>query len=263
MGRNKYTKCPVCSKNVRGDNMKIHKHVENKAYAMKSCSICKKKMIAGNLSRHMQTHKISSQKITEDVVKYQEEFEKKKESGQIIKETIKAKHIDKRSLPREYIEALHINSEISKPDGTLRIWQQMLLEHLIPSDREIIWVVGSVGNEGKSWFQRYLINLYGSSRVFNSSIEKRSDGILHALSKQIVFLVDLFIFNIPRSFPIADVPYALLEEIKDGQSISCKYDSKYLCFNTPNIVAVFANEEPDKKKMSADRWNVFNINTFK
>ena len=45
----------------------------------------------------------------------------------------------------------------------------------------------------------------------------------------------------------------------DGYAVSCKYDSKFLHFKTPYIVVVFANEGPDKEKMSMDRWKILNI----
>ena len=72
-------------------------------------------------------------------------------------------------------------------------------------------------------------------------------------------LIDIFIFNIPRSIATEAVPYTLLEEIKDGQAISSKYDSKILRFKTPNIVVVFTNEEPTETMMSKDRWQIFKI----
>ena len=120
-------------------------------------------------------------------------------------------------------------------------------------------MIGRRGNEGKPWFQRYLVNSYGSDRVFNCNIEKRADGIEHALSKQIVFLIEVFLFNIPRSFPEVFIPYTLLEDIKDGQTVSCKYNSRCLCLNTPNILIVFANNPPEYAKMSKDRWKIFTI----
>ena len=56
-----------------------------------------------------------------------------------------------------------------------------------------------------------------------------------------------------------NVPYELLEEIKDGNAVSTKYDSKRLTFKTPNIVLVFSNEQPIITKISKDRWSIFNI----
>ena len=38
-------------------------------------------------------------------------------------------------------------------DATLRIGQEKLLKYIKPSEREILWIVGSMGNKGKSWFQ--------------------------------------------------------------------------------------------------------------
>ena len=36
----------------------------------------------------------------------------------------------------------------------LRIWQQHLLDNISsPSDREVIWVIGQKGNDGKTWFR--------------------------------------------------------------------------------------------------------------
>ena len=256
MARNKYIRCLVCSKNVRSD--KRHTHGE-KAYRMKSCSVCHKSMNTGNLSRHMKTH-TKTQGILDNIKKDQEDFDQVRKTGQIVEELLKNCNIDPRSLRREYSKALEIIDVPDKITDTLRPWQQNLLESIKPSDRNIIWVVGRNGAEGKSWFQRYLVQHHGSQRVFDTTIEKRSDGILHALSKRIVSLIDVFIFNIPKSFSIDNVPYNLFEQIKDGQAISTKYDSKVLRFTTPNVVLVFANAQPCRSKMSLDRWQTFNIN---
>ena len=51
----------------------------------------------------------------------------------------------------------------------------------------------------------------------------------------------------------------MLEEIKDGKAVSTKYESSILELNTPNIVVVFSNERPEERKMSRDRWSVYNI----
>jgi len=225
---------------------------------MKSCSVCHMSMKAGNLSRHMKTH-TKTQNILDNIKKDQEGFDQVRKTGQIVGELLKSGNIDPRSLRREYSKALEIMNVPDKITDTLRPWQQKLLEDIKPSDRNIIWVIGKNGAEGKSWFQRYLVQHHGSQRVFDTTIEKRSDGVLHALSKRVVSLIDVFIFNIPRSFSIDNVPYSLLEQIKDGQAISTKYDSKVLRFKTPNIVLVFANNQPSHGKMSLDRFQTVNI----
>ena len=39
----------------------------------------------------------------------------------------------------------------------LKPWQESLLEYTQqPSDREIVWIVGKEGNEGKNWFQKHV-----------------------------------------------------------------------------------------------------------
>ena len=71
--------------------------------------------------------------------------------------------------------------------------------------------------------------------------------------------MDIFVFNIPRSFKIEYIPYTLFEDIKDGQAISAKYDSKVLNFKTPNILMIFSNEQPFTTKVSKDRWSRYKI----
>ena len=155
MGRNKYTWCNICSKNVRSD--KRHSHGE--AYKMKSCSVCHKTMIAGNLCRHMKTHTKTKENILDNIKKDQEHFNQQQETGQVVEELLKNNDIDPRSLRREYSKALEIINVPVEITDTLRPWQQQLLEQINPSDRNIIWVVGRNGAEGKSWFQKYLVQL--------------------------------------------------------------------------------------------------------
>ena len=127
-----------------------------------------------------------------------------------IKDYIKQQKIDPKILRREHQKA--VKTSIDRPllDVVLRPWQEKLLKLMKPSEREILWIVGKDGNEGKSWFQNYLKNSHGASKVFQAGIKKNSDGILHALSKRIVSLIDWFIFNVPRCFYFDDIPYHML-----------------------------------------------------
>ena len=47
--------------------------------------------------------------------------------------------------------------------------------------------------------------------------------------------------------------------LKDGKAESTKYNSIKLQVNTPNTVLVFSNENPDKERMSKDRWIIYLI----
>ena len=262
MGRNRFIRCRICSKNIRSDNMKLHTHVKVQVskYTMKICPTCNKTMVYSNLVRHMRTHaNVSHSKLIDAIKADQEKNKEEFENGVFIKEYIKREKIDPAILRREHQKVLKANSHSPPFDVVLKTWQERILKLIKPSERDIVWIIGKSGNEGKSWFQRHLKNIYGSSRVFQANIKKNSDGILHALSKRIVSLIDLFLFNVPRSFNMNEFPYEMLEEIKDGNAVSTKYDSSIFALNIPNIVLVFSNEAPDKNKMSEDRWNVYSV----
>ena len=259
MGRNKYIQCSTCLKSIRSDNMKFHMHSKDVKYKMKICPICKKLMILTNLERHMKIHAKQSKaewinEIKTDQVKNKECLEK----GLFITEYIKEQNIDANILRREYREAMKTKLPAPQVEVILRPWQERLVEVMKPSEREIIWIVDPAGNEGKSWFQKYLKDIHGL-RVFDANIRRSSKCILHILSKEIVSLIDIFLFNVPRSFNMDEFPYEMLEELKDGKAESIKYNSIKLQVNTPNTVLVFSNENPDKERMSKDRWIIYLI----
>ena len=259
MGRNKYIQCSTCLKSIRSDKMKFHMHSKDVKYKKKTCPICKKLMILTNLERHMKIHAKQSKaewinEIKTDQVKNKECLEK----GLFITEYIKEQNTDANILRREYREAMKTKLPTPQVEVILRPWQERLVEVMKPSEREIIWIVDPAGNEGKSWFQKYLKDIH-RLRVFDANIRRSSKCILHILSKEIVSLIDIFLFNVPRSFNMDEFPYEMLEELKDGKAESTKYNSIKLQVNTPNTVLVFSNENPDKERMSKDRWIIYLI----
>ena len=261
MGRNKTVQCSVCLKFLRSDNVNRHmkKHEASK-YKMKACRICKKVMISKNISRHLKVHTVNSVEIKRNMVCDQSIYQNEKQIGEIVRAIMKEGDIEPQSLRNEYQKALKIERmNIEQEKLPLRAWQSLLLDNIKPTQREIIWICGRVGAEGKSWFQDYLEELYTPKRVFRSSIDAKKESILHSLSKRTLSIIDVFMFNIPRSFEVQNVPYTLFEDIKDGFSISTKYDSKQLRFNTPNVVLVFAKYMPSKYKVSKDRWCIYDI----
>ena len=54
--------------------------------------------------------------------------------------------------------------------------------------------------------------------------------------------------------------YRLLEDIKDGQATTSKYDNDNIQFKTPNTVMVFSNKYPNRNKLTKDRWLVLRPN---
>ena len=240
--------------------MKFHKHERGDLqYKKKTCPTCKTSMKAGNLSRHMRKHdKQLHLDLIEELERGKEKKKKDYERGVFIKNSIRNGEIDPDILTEEHHKAMKTKFPALKVEVILKPWQEKLVELIKPSEREIIWIVGSVGNEGKTWFQKYLKDIHGV-RVFDANIKKSSKCILHILSKEIVSLKDLFLFNVPRSFNMDDFPYEMLEELKDCKAESTKYNSVKLELNTPNTVLVFSNEKPDKERMSNDRWVIYLI----
>ena len=266
MGRNKFVSCTICSKSLRSDKIKLHEerhrkqHGKQTKYQMKHCSICKKSMIAGNLTRHIKVHNNSKKEILENIISDQKSYEDLGNKGKILKELMDKEDIDSLSLRKDHLKALEVNSLRKQQQfESLNPWQEKLLSFMEPSKREIIWVCGVKGAEGKSWFQGYLEHHYTHKKVFRTSIDRNKESILHSLSKKTLSLLDVFVFNIPRSFDIKEIPYTLFEDIKDGFAISTKYDSKQLRFNIPNIVIIFSNTRPVIGSVSKDRWRVYNI----
>ena len=129
-----------------------------------------------------------------------------------------------------------------------------------PSYRDVVWVTGKRGNEGKSWFQSYLESYYGYHRVARFDLKSRAQDIFHALSRRPLISTDIFLFNVPRSSDsLNECSYSVMEAIKDGCATSTKYNSTPLRFKTPNVVMVFSNEPPLVNQLSSDRWRIYKI----
>ena len=147
-------------------------------------------------------------------------------------------------------------------DIILRSWQQDALKLIdTPSERNVIWITGTNGNEGKSWFQGYLKHLYGYNRVVQVDLRTNHRDICNVLRKKPLATIDIFLFNDARSDTagIHDV-YKVLENIKDGEATAPKFDSNIIKFRTPNTIMVFSNKYPKLCNLSRDRWIIYNAN---
>ena len=129
-----------------------------------------------------------------------------------------------------------------------------------PTIREVIWVRGAKGCEGKTWFQDYVESKYGWNRVVSGMVIKaKNSSICHALGKRPLTTTDIFLFNVGKANTMDEVNYEVLEKIKDGKLLASKYDSKELRIRTPNVVIVFSNDSPKLKQLATDRWCIFSI----
>ena len=143
--------------------------------------------------------------------------------------------------------------------ATLKPWQKEVLTFFQqPTHREVIWVVGQKGGEVKTFLQYYIKYYYSNRRVIVTDIATSTKDIAYFLAKFPLACKDIFMFNHPCS-RTETVANDMLEGIKDGHKVSAKYDSRRLCFKTPNTVMVFSNEFPMVEALKKDRWRIYEI----
>ena len=123
----------------------------------------------------------------------------------------------------------------------------------LPTQRQVIWIVGKKGNEGKTFLQNYIRYFFGDRRVVTTDINGRKKDIADYLTKLPLECKDIFLFNNPASSS-ENIAYDLLEAIKDGGILSHKYNTNCLTFKTPNTVVVFSNNHPNQLALKNDRW---------
>lgn len=141
-------------------------------------------------------------------------------------------------------------------DLEYRPWQKSLAEEICedPKGRKIIWYVDYIGARGKTTFAKHMCLKYPGEVLYLSG--KSADckyGICSFLEKGEADIKCIF-FDLTRSIE-AYVSYQSIEEAKNGIFFNTKYESKMVLFNIPHVF-VFANFDPEEKKLSADRWDI-------
>ena len=138
-------------------------------------------------------------------------------------------------------------------EGDPTEWQSELLRELEsdPDDRQVIFVVDPEGGKGKTWLIGYYYTKYEDSQILGIG---RRDDLAHAVdpTKRVFFL------NVPRGH-MERLQYGFLEQLKDRQVFSPKYDSRTKIMRHKVHVVVMCNEFPDLKAMTADRYNIKTI----
>lgn len=139
-------------------------------------------------------------------------------------------------------------------------WQQKVttIVESEPDPRTIYWIWEAVGNTGKSAFTKSL--LCGHLRVL----------LTGGAGKDAKFQVasyctnvdsrgpEVVLFDLPRSSDGKYISWEALESIKNGCFYSSKYESCQVVMGIPHVI-VFANQQPDESKLSADRWEIHEI----
>ena len=237
-------------------------------------------MRSDNLERHKKQHlkrnednpvtnenKIKDEEFRKALINLENEYQKKIVQGQKIYKMLGEGVVSYQALTRDMKEEvdLYIENQADFRDVgnvELKPWQESLLEYVQqPCDREIFWVVGQEGNEGKNWFQKYVKSWLGARRVVTGiDIKANSASIFQALRKCPIATADIFLFNIGKSMKKFDqINYDALEKMKDGEAFASKYDSQQLKIRVPNVVMVFSNSPPDVSELAKVRFRIFCI----
>lgn len=134
-------------------------------------------------------------------------------------------------------------------DHPLRPWQTTLKELLLgePNDREIIFVIDTIGNQGKTWFAKR------HCRDFPDTCQYMEPGKKADMAYALEPGINTLFVNVTRQ-QVDHLQYSFLEAVKDGMVFSPKYESgtKYLA---KMHVVVMMNQEPDRSFLSEDRYH--------
>ena len=151
----------------------------------------------------------------------------------------------------EYVR-LSKRAKLQPMNLQLRPWQERLVTSLIQetktATRTVHWYWEAVGMTGKTTMATYLTR---NHNAFYCTGGKTND-ICHAYNEE-----KIVVFDFARSLQ-EHINYQAIEMLKNGILFSGKYNSSMKIFDPPALVC-FANYPPDESKLSADRWNIVNI----
>jgi len=148
--------------------------------------------------------------------------------------------------------AAHERNVIATPLIARDGWQTELVRFLTtpPDSRKVRWYVDTHGNTGKSYFATH----YQDKRTYIITGGRYADIFMGFNYEPIVF------FDLARCRQ-ESCPYEVMETFKNGYFLSTKYEVRRVNFNVPHVV-VFANFEPDRTQLSADRWDIHYIHSL-
>jgi hypothetical protein len=173
--------CTLCTKTFnRKNHLERHKvkfHSDGNQAKTKHrivCEYCTKSFAKKfNLNRHLKLCNASKkkihnkQKIQQRLKHFSDIHLETIELGKCISECLNDDpEIIEESLPEEDKHALSLyqrsRSTIDTNTITLKPWQSKVLSFIdLPTHREVIWIVGKKGNEGKTFLQNYIRYYFG------------------------------------------------------------------------------------------------------
>ena len=276
MTGNKKIMCKVCCREMRSDVLARHMK-QHSSTLQSTAQICKDIVLelvdkvldmqsACTTKRKLEDND-SDEDLEKEMVRNNIKYKRKITLGKKVYKILGRTDIEQESLTLDMKEALdiymtHKDDYFTDKVVQLKPWQESLLEYVQkPCDREIFWVVGKEGNEGKSWFQKYVKSWLGARRVVTGiDIKANNASIFQALRKCPIVTADIFLFNIGKSKKKFEViNYDALENMKDGEAFASKYDSQQLKIRVPNVVMIFSNSPPNISQLAKVRFEVFHI----
>ena len=239
--RHRKMECKVCLRVMHSQNLKRHMLKHRELYVLDEDEIREEikqrkilhetreereklvKKIAEEEGYHAdKIDDASPSSIEEELIKDDEVFTRKIEYGEKIATILEKGIIQEESLSRGNMEALKLfrkqmSSKHLVQPTQLRPSQETLMDYASsPSKREVIWVIGKDGDEGKTWFQSYMESFFGYARVVRLDLKMKTANVLHVLTKRPLSTTDIFLFDVPRAITHESCNYYILESIKDG-----------------------------------------------
>ena len=289
--RNRKAACDVCNKLMRSDHLKRHKQTHKDLLSLPDNEI-KNELKARQEIKKRQEEKIRKiqeiarennlaipEEITSKKREYVDQIDdvrtrclqnhqlylKKIELGQQVATIIENGEVIYESLgkiDKEAFDTYRKYLKVDISDVVLHKWQEEAMKFFdYPTERQVIWITDTLGGKGKTFFQKYVVGYFGRSRVATLDLRVKHANACNVLKKLPLATIDIFLFNDVRSQSGEDLNlYRLLEDIKDGQATTSKYDNDNIQFKTPNTVMIFSNKYPNLKKLTKDRWLVLHPN---
>lgn len=181
-----------------------------------------------------------------------------------IKERIEGAHIEparKNIAAKLYCQKIETRDPFQgKGDplkgAPLHKWQEELLAYLEEpvNDREIIWYVDYEGGKGKTKFCQWLVRKKNALYLTGKASDIKF-GIADYIKKK--HTINILLLDFTRSVENF-VSYQGIEEVKNGIFYSTKYESGMVDIEPPHVIC-FSNFNPDRSKLSKDRWRVIEI----
>ena len=177
------------------------------------------------------TQPLEKDDLREDLLKDNQLYLEKIELGKVVSSILDEGIIREESLTKERKLALDLYRRqcprFDIANMELRIWQQQAIDLFEnPTERQVIWITGRHGNEGKTWFQWYVETYFGFHRVARIDLRIKHANVCNVLKKRSLGSIDIFLFNDVRSVDEEERSlYRILEDIKDGQATASKYNN--------------------------------------